>query len=164
MNGITLLFFLIGIGGLLVLHYRLSPPEPEYEQKESDDAREDEAFHERLSDVIERIGRYPGRLWRAVLAYLMATNLSLPDQAAEAEQKRDGKDKSAPAYDLPDAGLRDLIQDGKIDAAVDAYKLFTGVDQYTARDAILQIEREIRLAEDEPADIIRIPDDRIMKR
>jgi ribosomal protein L7/L12 len=60
--------------------------------------------------------------------------------------------KKKTAYDTPDAGIRDLVRDGEIDRAVEVYRVFAGVDEYTARDAIRQIERELRLG-DEPAPV-----------
>ncbi len=59
-----------------------------------------------------------------------------------------GRKKKA-AYDAQDAGIRDLIEEGHIDKAVEVYRLFAGVDEYTARDAISAIQREIHLS-DEP--------------
>ena len=50
------------------------------------------------------------------------------------------------------AGIRDLLDEGHRDEAVDLYARFAGVDQYTAQDAVDEIEREMRLADapDEP--------------
>jgi len=59
-----------------------------------------------------------------------------------------GKKKKA-AYDAPDAGIRDLVKEGEIERAVEVYRVFAGVDEYTARDAIREIEREIRLEDDD---------------
>ena len=44
-----------------------------------------------------------------------------------------------------DAGLRDLISAGKLDEAVDIYRRFTGVDEFTARKLVDDLAREIRL-------------------
>lgn len=56
--------------------------------------------------------------------------------------------KEKPVYDRPDAGIRDLVRDGEIERAVEVYRVFAGVDEYTARDAIREIERELRLGDD----------------
>lgn len=48
-------------------------------------------------------------------------------------------------YDSANAGLRDLVEAGRIDEAVETYRKFAGVDEYTARDAIAELERESHL-------------------
>lgn len=53
--------------------------------------------------------------------------------------------KKKAAYDTQDAGVRDLIQEGRLDEAVEVYRKFAGVDAYTARDAVAEIEGELRL-------------------
>lgn len=53
--------------------------------------------------------------------------------------------KKKAAYDTQDAGVRDLIQEGRLGEAVEIYRKFAGVDEYTARDAVTEIERELRL-------------------
>lgn len=57
---------------------------------------------------------------------------------------RDEQDaKKAKSGDLPsDAGVRDLITEGRFDEAEELYRRFTGVDQFTAREAIAEIERD----------------------
>jgi ribosomal protein L7/L12 len=45
------------------------------------------------------------------------------------------------------AGVRDLLEEGRKDEAVELYAQFAGVDSYTARDAVEQIEREMRLGD-----------------
>lgn len=45
-----------------------------------------------------------------------------------------------------DAGIRDLIAQGKMDAAIDLYQQFTGVDIFTAKDAVEQMAAEHRLS------------------
>ena len=50
------------------------------------------------------------------------------------------------AYDAQDAGIRDLIQAGRLDEAVEIYQKFAGVDAYTARDAVDEIARDIHLS------------------
>src|SRR5690606_24075817 len=66
------------------------------------------------------------------------------------EQRWGGKQKSRMPV-LSDSGIRELVQEGSIQEAVDLYMRFTGVDQYSARDAVEQIEQEIRL-ESEPSE------------
>jgi ribosomal protein L7/L12 len=66
--------------------------------------------------------------------------------------------KKRAAYDTMDAGIRDMIQEGRIDEAIEVYQKFAGVDEYTAMDAVAEIEHELRQGESaEVGDI----DDRI---
>jgi ribosomal protein L7/L12 len=51
--------------------------------------------------------------------------------------------KKAPELRLQDSGIRDLIQEGRLDEAVEVYRKFAGVDEYTARDAVEQIKRDL---------------------
>jgi ribosomal protein L7/L12 len=69
-----------------------------------------------------------------------------------------GEKKKRAAYDTMDAGIRDMIQEGRIDEAIEVYQKFAGVDEYTAIDAVAEIEHELRQGESaEVGDI----DDRI---
>jgi hypothetical protein len=43
-----------------------------------------------------------------------------------------------------DAGIRDLVEEGRLDEAVEVYRKFAGVDEYTARDAVEQIRRDMQ--------------------
>lgn len=55
--------------------------------------------------------------------------------------------RKAKSGDLPtDAGIRDLIVQGRMDDAEELYRRFTGVDPFTARAAIDDMEREMRLS------------------
>jgi hypothetical protein len=52
--------------------------------------------------------------------------------------------KKAPRPDLDDAsGIRDLLEEGREEEAVEVYQKFAGVDEYTARDMVEQIKREM---------------------
>lgn len=58
-----------------------------------------------------------------------------------------GKKKKSKIGDLPsDAGVRDLILANKTAEAIDLYQRFTGVDEFTARQVIEDIAREVRLS------------------
>src|SRR5688572_1429251 len=46
---------------------------------------------------------------------------------------------------ISDAGVRDLITQGNFDEAVDLYRRFTGVDLFTAKTAVQDIQTEMRL-------------------
>lgn len=41
------------------------------------------------------------------------------------------------------AGIKDLLLEGRIEEAVEVYSAFMGVDEFTARDAIADLEREL---------------------
>ena len=52
--------------------------------------------------------------------------------------------KKSPHPDLEDApGIRDLLEEGREDEAVEVYQKFAGVDEYTARDMVSKIKREM---------------------
>ncbi len=57
-----------------------------------------------------------------------------------------GTKKKKAAYDAQDAGIRDLIQEGRLDEAVEIYQKFAGVDEYTARDAVDEIARDLHMS------------------
>lgn len=46
-----------------------------------------------------------------------------------------------------DAGVRELVLKGQKQEAIILYQRFTGVDEFTARDAVDEIERELRLSD-----------------
>jgi hypothetical protein len=86
----------------------------------------------------------------AIDAYLARPEkLQPPDEA----KKRD----TEAALPLSDAGVRDLLKEGKFEEAVNAYKTFAGVDYFTARNAVEDIQRRMSLsdilADDNPAEI-----------
>ena len=61
------------------------------------------------------------------------------------EDEVDEKPKHTPALELA-AGIRDLLDEGRKSEAIEIYQKFTGVDQYTAQEAVEQIERDLRLS------------------
>ena len=69
---------------------------------------------------------------KEVIEYLVA--------GGEATKKK----RQKPPVDAA-AGIRDLLNEARRDEAVDLYARFAGVDQYTAQDAVAEIEREMRL-------------------
>jgi ribosomal protein L7/L12 len=61
---------------------------------------------------------------------------------AERHPDEAGEKKKAPRLDLDDApGVRDLLDEGRDDEAVDLYRRFAGVDEYTARTAVDRMKR-----------------------
>jgi ribosomal protein L7/L12 len=59
-----------------------------------------------------------------------------------------GEKKGAAPYDTQDAGVRDLIKAGKLDEAIEVYRKFAGVDEYTAKDAVWKIEQDMKYEAD----------------
>lgn len=49
--------------------------------------------------------------------------------------------------EMSDAGIRDLIAEGKMDEAVRVYQKFAGIDQFSAQEVVEQIQREMRLTD-----------------
>lgn len=61
-------------------------------------------------------------------------------------ERRAKKRKARKHGQLPaDAGVRELIAEGKLDEARELYQQFTGVDMFTAKEAIDEMAREFRL-------------------
>lgn len=62
------------------------------------------------------------------------------------------KGRSSMEADTGGAGVRDLIAEGRIEEAVTVYAAFMGVDEFTARDAVANLERQLnaenRLSDD----------------
>jgi hypothetical protein len=63
-----------------------------------------------------------------------------------------GHKERHPEESLSDAGIRDMLATGRFDEAVRAYQLFTGVDQFTAQDAVTERWQQLRLSGDTDAD------------
>ncbi|MBI1279908.1 MAG: hypothetical protein GC179_17410 [Anaerolineaceae bacterium] len=104
-----------------------------------------------INDEIVQTEIARGNKIGAIKRYRELTGLGLKD-AKDAidyamlhpDERGDKKKKSA--YDAQDAGIRDLIQDGRLDEAVEIYQKFAGVDAYTARDAVDEIARDLHLS------------------
>jgi hypothetical protein len=58
---------------------------------------------------------------------------------AEKHPDERGEKKKAPRLDLDAPGIRDLLEEGREDEAVEVYQKFAGVDVYSARDAVARI-------------------------
>lgn len=87
---------------------------------------------------------------RAILLLLLAAVIlgSIIAIAYVIGRRRAANAKGKPARrELPpDAGVRDLLLQGRTDEAMQVYQQFTGVDQFTARTEVMQLERELRLS------------------
>jgi hypothetical protein len=63
-------------------------------------------------------------------------------------QQAEPRKKRAKIGELPaDAGVRDLIAEGRMREAVELYQRFTGMDEFSARDAVEAMRREMRLSQ-----------------
>jgi ribosomal protein L7/L12 len=65
------------------------------------------------------------------------------------QKSQQGKVKSKEAALPSDAGVREIILEGRKNDAIDLYRQFTGVDEFTARQAVDEIERELRLSDNQ---------------
>lgn len=79
------------------------------------------------------------------LIYLYYRMVTPSDAQQKAKNEAKGRDGEIPASD---AGVRDLIAEGRLSEAVELYQRFTGTDQFTAREAVADMEREMRLTDD----------------
>lgn len=96
-------------------------------------------------DIQEALSR--GKKIEAIKHYRTHTNVGLKeakdaieyafDHPEEAERK-----KRSPVNDLSDGGVRDLIEEGRIEEAVEVYRTFTGMDEFSARAAVERIRGE----------------------
>jgi ribosomal protein L7/L12 len=91
-----------------------------------------------------------GQKINAIKRYRELTGVGLKEakdavEFAEANPGVVAGKKQTPAYDAPDAGIRDLVRDGDIERAVEVYRVYAGVDEYTARNAVKTIENELGL-------------------
>lgn len=50
--------------------------------------------------------------------------------------------RSLEVLNMPDSGIERLIEEGRIDEAVDVYRTVTGIDEYAARDAIARLREQ----------------------
>jgi hypothetical protein len=103
-----------------------------------------------LSDEVQM--HLPDNANAAVRAYRNITGIGLKDSQdiiaylLAHPEAAPSKHKNAAAA-LSDEGIRDLLREGKTEEAIEAYKTFAGVDVFTARDAIAEIEAELQAAE-----------------
>lgn len=116
------------------------PPEPI-------DVDWDATQDKRFQDALER-----GNKIEAIKIYREKTGQGLKESKDAVEAYLAGsvpvkKRRQQIAVDSA-AGVRDLLEEGRRDEAIDLYAKFAGVDQYTAKDAVEQIEREMRLGDD----------------
>jgi ribosomal protein L7/L12 len=77
-----------------------------------------------------------------VILLFVVLIILLPIVLANAKPKHKPK---ASTTNTSDAGIRDLLAQGKEDEALHIYQRFTGADLFTAKKAIAQISHELKL-------------------
>jgi hypothetical protein len=150
MDGVIFALLCFGIGaGLLVLNYvmvtlqerregKLPPWTPDQIDPE---AASDDLVHEYLLQ---------GNAINAIKRYRELTGVGLKEAKDTIDYLRLHPDdvkakKNAPNHDLEEApGIRDLLEEGREEEAIEVYQKFAGVDEYTARDAVEQIKKEMK--------------------
>ncbi len=143
---IILLFICFVIGFIAVTAYlavsRKEENKPVLPQAEIDwEAINTEAVQSALEvgNKIQAIKKY-----RQLTGQGLKESKDAIDYAALHPEERFEKTKKKKATaDTQDAGIRDLILEGRMDEAVEVYQKFAGVDAYTAKDAVDEIAREL---------------------
>ena len=113
--------------------------------------RMDEMDWDAINDQVVQAALDDGNKIEAIKRYRLLTGQNLSDSKDAIEyamlhpDERGDKKKKA-AYDAQDAGIRDLIQEGRLDEAIEIYQKFAGVDACTARDAVNEIARDLHLS------------------
>ena len=100
---------------------------------------------ERMNEIRVLLKR--GNKIAAIKVYREMTDVGLKEAkdaidywAAHPEELAEAKGRE---LELDDAGVRELVRAGRMEEAVDLYRRFAGVDVYTAKDAVADIEREL---------------------
>jgi hypothetical protein len=92
----------------------------------------------------------------AIKIYREKTGLGLKESKDAVEYYVAGGEPTKKRREIPSvesaAGVRDLLDEGRKDEAIDLYAKFAGVDQYTAEDAVEQIEDEMKADDEEAKD------------
>ena len=101
-----------------------------------------------LADSVVQAALDRGNKIEAIKRVRQLTGLGLKEakDLVEAYQRNPDsvvEKKKRPVNDLSADGVRDLIEEGKLDEAVDLYRRFAGVDQYTAQDAVEKLRKEM---------------------
>ncbi len=110
----------------------------------NDDELQTEIVHGRTINAIKRYHDLTG-------AGLKEAKDAVEWAMAEGLENFEPKKRSA-AESFSGAGIRDLLKAGRRDEAVELYAKFAGVDEYTAQDAVADIERAMRLEDDTAPD------------
>src|SRR5205085_1466425 len=91
-----------------------------------------------------------GNKINAIKRYQELTNAGLKEAKDAVEYAASHPDeidlsgkKKAPRLELDAPGIRDLLEEGREDEAIEVYQKFAGVDEYSARDAVARIKQEM---------------------
>lgn len=144
---VVMLFILI-IANFVVASRRKPNTSPAKPIEMDWDAIQDEIVQSALAkpNKIEAIKRY-----RQLTGQGLKESKDAIDYALLHPDEHGAKKKKA-TYNEQDAGIRDLILEGRLDEAVEIYQKFAGVDSYTARDAVDTIARDLSKHYAPPAD------------
>ncbi len=97
----------------------------------------------------ERVAQHlPDNKLAAIKAYREITGVGLKEAKDAVDYAIDHpekirKDFSTLHVSMSDAGIRDLLAAGKFEEAVNAYRTFTGVDTFTARNAVEEMQQTL---------------------
>jgi ribosomal protein L7/L12 len=142
-------WMLIGILAIavIVIVYRMrrsasSPEWIEQAQRQPPEIDWNAASDPEIGDYLSR-----GKKIDAIKRYRELTGAGLKEAKdaldyLAAHPQAAGDKKKAPLLNLQGEGVRDLVEAGKIDEAVEVYAKFAGVDIYSAKDAVAEIQRE----------------------
>jgi len=150
------------VGALLALNYILVTRQERREREPGIMPEPAEIDWDAVSDLQVQEAIQSDKKIEAIKRYRELTGLGLKEakdaiEYAMAHPEEQAEKKKAPTYDVQDAGVRDLIQEGRIDEAIEVYRKFAGVDEYTAKDAVWKIEQDMKTESSEA----RLADDAI---
>ena len=146
------LFLFVFCGGLIVValvtNYILVTRQERREGKspswQPSQINWDAIADEQLQDAMNR-----GNKIEAIKRYRELTNDGLKEAKDAVEYAARHPDewsekKKAPRLELDAPGIRDLLEEGREDEAIEVYQKFAGVDEYSARDAVERIKQEMQ--------------------
>lgn len=89
----------------------------------------------------------PNKKINAIKRYRELTDVGLAEAKMAVEyviaNPNEKKRKQGLSANTGGAGVKDLLLEGRFEEAVDVYTAFMGVDEYTARDAVTTLDREL---------------------
>lgn len=112
-----------------------------------------------LSEEVQE--NLPNNAIAAIRAYRNITGIGLKeskdiiDYLMAHPEAGKGKRRVSAEITFSDAGIRDLLREGKTEEAVEAYKTFAGVDVFTAREAVEQIAQSLTEPEDSHENVMK---------
>jgi hypothetical protein len=154
----TLIIALIclAIGALVVATNYRANRDREYLERKRWNGNPPEIDFEALKNELIQQYVLQDREFEAIKMYQELTGANLPEaryaihhlattiQDGEPEEMPSEDKKKTRRVDLEAApGIRDLLEEGREDEAVDIYQKFAGVDEYTARAMVEKIKREM---------------------